>query len=91
MDMKLRQKLTRMQANELQPEQEDILYKPKLLTQSNACRKASSLLMQFADHIWLHQNRILKDNFHSYKPGTGIIGPRCQSSLNCLSINSQAI
>ena len=82
MDMKLRQKLARMQAKQC-----GLFYKPQFLTESNASWNASSLLVQFADRISHHHNRILNDDPHIYKQTTDVIVPDFQRSLNYLSIN----
>ena len=86
MDMKLRQKLTRRQAKKLLPQQEGVIYKSQFLTESHASGKTSSLLIPPADYIRLHNNGILNDDF-VYKPGTDVINPDFQHSLNGLSIN----
>jgi len=85
MDMKLRQKLTRIQAKELKPQQ-DVIYKPQFLTEAHASRKTPSLLIKLTDSIRLNHNRILNDEF-VYKADTGVISPDFQRSFKSLSIN----
>lgn len=86
MEMKLRQKFTRVNTKELLSQQENVIYKPQFLTESHVSGKTPSLLIQLADDARLHYNRILNNEF-AYKPDTDVISPDFQRSLNCPSIN----
>jgi len=88
MDMKLRQKSSRIHAGESQPQQWNVLYKPQFLTEFNFSGKAPILVMQLADYIRLNHNRILNDDSGIYdEVDTDTINPDYQRSLNCLLIN----
>ncbi|WP_157263830.1 hypothetical protein [Pedobacter sp. Leaf176] len=85
--MKLRQKLTRRHAKELLSQQEGVIYKSQFLPASHASGKRPSLLIQPADYIRLHHNRILNEDF-VYKPRTDAMSSGFQLSLNGLSIRN---